>query len=162
MTGCSVSCGNVVMRSISTLTSSSTSFVLAYSWTSIITTPTPSAHVDVIFLTPSMPATASSTRLITPFSTSSGDAPRYGTVTLIISTLSSGNTSIFIVRIVSRPDITMNAISRLAATWFEANQPNKPFLSVRSFIALLLSPPYRQPPHRESWLQSPLCHSVPR
>ena len=37
-----------------------------------------------------------------------------------------------IVKMVSNPDTMINAISRFAATWFDANQPNNPFLSSRS------------------------------
>ena len=97
---------------------------------------------------PSMPWIASSMRMLTPSSTSSGAAPRYGTWMLTMSSSSSGNVSPRTLNIPMRPLTMMNAISRLAATGLRANQ------SIIPFMLCLPSWPYCVPPAvmRYRWL----------
>ena len=76
MMGSSVSMGNVVMASTWFLISSTTRRASAPSSSSTMTEALPSDAVDWISLMPSTPWMASSTRRITPDSTSSGAAPR--------------------------------------------------------------------------------------
>ena len=74
--GFSVSAGKVMMRSTSDLTSSRTLRLSAPRSSSTVTEPMPSVADEVIFLMPSTPWTASSTRMQTASSTSAGVAPR--------------------------------------------------------------------------------------
>ena len=74
--GFSVSAGKVMMRSTPALTSSRTLRLLAPRSSSMETMPRPSVEEDVIFLIPSTPWMASSTRITTASSTSAGVAPR--------------------------------------------------------------------------------------
>ena len=74
--GFSVSSGKVSMASTRFFTSSRTLRTSAPSSTSIRTVPMFSAAVEVTCLIPSMPWIASSIRMHTPSSTSSGAAPR--------------------------------------------------------------------------------------
>ena len=77
--GRSVSAGNVEMPSTASLSLSIISARTTSSTSSTVTVPPPSDAVERISLMPSMGSTASSSRSNTPFSTSSGAAPRYGT-----------------------------------------------------------------------------------
>ena len=128
MIGFSVSSGNVSMASTLALMSSSTRRVSAPSPTSTSTVPEPSSAVDVICSMPSMPWMASSIRMQTPSSTSSGAAPRYGTWMLTMSSSISGKVSPRTLNMPIRPLTMMNTISRLAATGLRANQSIIPFM----------------------------------
>ena len=119
--GFSVSTGNVSMASTRPLMSSMTLRASAPSSSSTMTMPIPSEAVEVISPIPSRPWIASSMRMETATSTSSGAAPRYGTSMLIMSSENSGNTSELTVVIEIAPLIMMKNISRLAATGFFAN-----------------------------------------
>ncbi len=74
--GFSVSAGKVMMRSTSALTSSRALRLSVPRSSSMVTMPMPSDEAEVIFLMPSTPCTASSTRMQTASSTSAGVAPR--------------------------------------------------------------------------------------
>ena len=76
--GVSVSIGNVVIVSTRFLTSSTTRRASAPSSSSATTDAPPSEAVERIRRMPSMLWIASSTRMTTPCSTSSGAAARYG------------------------------------------------------------------------------------
>ena len=80
------------------------------------TTPTPSEAVELIWLTPSIDSTRSSTFWMIPSSTSSGDAPGYSTRTCTAPRSKSGNTSTTTADMLNTPAARMKIISRLAAT----------------------------------------------
>ena len=77
--GRSVSAGKVEMPSTASLSLSIISAMRTPSTSSTLTVPRPSDAVERTSLMPSIGSMASSTRSNTPFSTSSGAAPRYGT-----------------------------------------------------------------------------------
>ena len=76
----------------------------------------PSFAVDLTSFTPSIPLTASSITKITPFSTSSGLAPGYGTMIDTMSRSNSGKTSCFMCIRLTAPTRIRTAAARLAAT----------------------------------------------
>ena len=75
ITGSSASSGKVEMASTRVLTSLSSRCTSAPSCASMVTVPAFSAEVEWTSSIPSRPCTASSTRITTPSSTSSGAAP---------------------------------------------------------------------------------------
>ncbi len=75
---------------------------------------------------PSIPASASSTRRLMPSSTSTGVAPGYGTVTETVCGSISGKISTLIEPARLAPPTRNISMSRLAATWFEANHASRP------------------------------------
>ena len=128
MIGFSVSSGKVSRASMRFFTSSNDRDASASSNNSTWTEQRPSFAVERICLTPSIPSSSSSMRMHTPCSTSSGAAPRYGTVTVITLTSMSGNDFCGIPGTATSPANTMRSRSRLAATWFFANQAIGPFI----------------------------------
>ena len=86
------------------------------------TTPTPSDAVELIWLTPSIASTRSSTFWMIPSSTSSGEAPGYSTRTCTAPRSKSGNTSTTTLAMLNTPAARMKIISRLEATGCPAIQ----------------------------------------
>ena len=126
-TGLSTSSGNVSIASTLALTSSRILRTSYPTRSSSTTSPTPSLAVDVIFLMPSIPCSASSSRRQIASSTSSGPAPRYRTSTVITSRENSGKISCFRSVSTMAPLATMTSSIRFAATPLRANQPMTPF-----------------------------------
>ena len=93
--GRSVSAGKVEMPSTAILSLSIISVGTTSSISSTLTVPRPSDAVERTFLMPSIGSMASSTRSNTPFSTSSGAAPRYGTWIWMRLERNSGKLSFF-------------------------------------------------------------------
>ena len=123
MIGRSVPAGNVAIASTLFRISPIARSASAPSSSSTLTVPPPSAAVARIWRTPSTSRTASSIRMTTPCSTSSGAAPRYGTSMSIRSRSISGNTSSVTPLTANRPLSTNAVISKFAATRLRANQP---------------------------------------
>ena len=71
---------------------------------------------------PARPCSASSTGTHTPDSTSTGEAPGYGTAIVTTSSSTSGNISWRSIGVASRPPASSMAISKFAATGLRANQ----------------------------------------
>ena len=89
----------------------------------MVTEPDPSDERLNICLIPSRSCTASSIRIVTPCSTSSGVAPRRLTPTLIMSVSKDGNTSSgILLDKLNSPDNNKVTNNKLAATWFLVNQ----------------------------------------
>ena len=121
------------MASTADLISSSASGMSVPGTNSALVVPSPSVAVDKIFLMPSMPWMASSILMQTPCSTSLGAAPRYTTLTEIMSELTDGKTSRFPDQSPINPATKIPTTSRLAATWFLANQSITPFMGQQNF-----------------------------
>ena len=139
MIGFSVSSGKVSIASTRFFTSSSALDSSALSYNSTDTEHRPSLALDRICLTPSIPSRASSIRIHTPSSTSSGAAPRYGTLMLMTGILISGNDFLGMFGSVTSPARMINPMRRFAATWLFANHAIMGFMrTTRLFLSRVL------------------------
>ena len=120
--GFSVSAGNVEIASTFAFTSFRTRVTSMFCRTSIMTVHIPSFDMLKKRSMPSTPSMASSMRMQTPCSTSSGAAPRYGTCTRTIPGSIVGNSSLCMVDSEISPPVTKINIMRLAATGLSVNQ----------------------------------------
>ena len=112
--------GKFSMRSTAVRTVLRTSTGSANALISTTTSPTPSAAVESTRSTPTMPETLSSMRRLMSSSTSSGDAPGYGTVTVMVRGSYSGKRSIATFVMANTPPPSSSSMSTLAATWLRA------------------------------------------
>ena len=120
--GFSVSLGKVLMASTRLLTSLRVTVKSASAKTSRKTVQAPSDAVAVMRSIPSKPSMASSTRIQTAFSASTGAAPKYGIVIWMMPGSILGNSSLCIEFNENTPPTNKINISRLAATGLSANQ----------------------------------------
>ncbi len=127
--GRSVSSGNVLMLSTLLFISFSACTVSYPISISRVTVQFPSLALDVILKMLSALSSASSIREQTPSSTSSGAAPRYGTLTCTIPNSTSGNSSWLSCVSAIRPPATKITISKFDATGLSMNQAITDFMS---------------------------------
>ena len=127
--GFSRSSGRLVIPSIRFSTRVITSLISSFGSISKLIRARSRLASERIFLMPCKPSRADSMGKITPFSTSTGAAPGYGAVTLIIRISVRGNISLLILVSASAPAQKVRIITRLAATGFRVNQPISPPVS---------------------------------